>query len=515
MMHAPSLAKRLTAGALAKRLTVGALALGMIASAAPLAVARPVPDSFADLVEQVAPAVVNISTRQEAGRRVTDDRSGQSNPFTDDHPFSEFFKRFRERDRPEFRGPGLDDPDTGPEGRPRSVTGVGSGFVIDPDGYVVTNNHVIANASQITVTLGDGTAYEADLVGRDERTDLALLKVEAEAPLPAVSFGDSDQLRVGDWVMAVGNPYGLGGSVTAGIVSARGRDLRGGALNDFIQLDAPINRGNSGGPSFDSDGKVIGINTAIYSPNGGSVGIGFAIPSSVAAKVIGEIRANGQVERGWLGVRIQPMTPDIAEGFGLDGPRGALVASVDPDGPAAAAGLHAGDVITAWNGTAVEKVRDLPRLVADTPVGQEVEVGLWRNRESLTLAVTTGELPQRQASLMPHRSEPSGKETALVGSGITVTDLTPAQRRQQGAGDDQAGVLVLKVEPDSPAARQGLSAGDLIKRIGEETVTAADQAAVAFARAKKRGEAVITLMTSRNGEDSFLALRLADSPKLG
>ena len=354
--------------------------------------------------------------------------------------------------------------------------------MIDPEGYVVTNNHVIADASEITVTLGDGTAYEADLVGRDERTDLALLKVEPTTPLPAVSFGDSDDLRVGDWVMAVGNPYGLGGSVTAGIVSARGRDLRGGALNDFIQLDAPINRGNSGGPSFDSNGKVIGINTAIYSPTGGSVGIGFAIPSNVADRVIAELRDNGRVERGWLGVRIQPVTPDIAEGFGLDQAQGALIASVDPESPAAAAGLRPGDVITRWDGTDIEKLRDLPRLVADTPIGRDVKIDIWRDRAGVSLTVTTGELQQRQASLdvQPRRGNASGAD--LEGLGITVVDLTPEQRSDLGAG-----VLVLDVDADGPAARQGLRAGDLVKQIGGETVEDVDQAAVAFARAKQSG----------------------------
>ena len=332
------------------------------------------PESFADLAEQVSPAVVGVEIARAAGP----DHSNRS-PFAPGSPYREFFERYF-GDLPTPHPQGWQPNSDRAHGMP-GRQGLGSGFIVDEKGYVVTNNHVIADAETIHVTLDDGRRLEATLIGRDPRTDLALLKVESATPLPHVAFGGSDEVRVGDWVMAVGNPFGFGGTVTVGVVSAQGREMNGrngGALVDFIQIDAPINRGNSGGPTFNLEGEVIGINTAIFSPNGGNVGIGFAIPADQAEAVIADLRDDGKVARGWLGVRIQPVTDEIAEGFGLEAPEGALVAEVTPSSPAEAAGLASGDIILSWDGGAVERLRDLPRLVAATPAGQSVAVDLWR-----------------------------------------------------------------------------------------------------------------------------------------
>ena len=365
-----------------------ALVIGLAATAASQAWAHPATESFADLAAEVSPAVVNISVEAERPAVSSESPEERFRQFSPDSPFRDFLER--------FFGDQIPDLDRrGEHPGPRSVS-AGSGFIVDADGYVVTNNHVVAQADEITVTLSDGESYDATLVGGDERSDLALLKIEVDKSLPTVAFGDSDSVRPGDWVMAVGNPFGLGGTVTTGIVSARGRALPGGALIDYMQIDAPINRGNSGGPSFNVEGEVIGVNTAIFSPNGGSVGIGFAIPSKLAKSVVAELRETGFVERGWLGVQIQQVTPDIAEGLGLESPRGALVASLLENGPAEAAGLQAGDVILSWDGQAVAKMRDLPRLVADTAADKTVTVALWRDRAETTLQVTTDSMPDEK-----------------------------------------------------------------------------------------------------------------------
>jgi len=500
---------RMTPEATRKGAVAGLVALGIMAATTAAVTARPAPDSFADLAERVSPAVVNVSTVQRPGPAFTEgDDQPMPSPFPDGSPFQDFFKRFFEPGGPGFGGP------QGSHGQQPEVRGVGSGFIIDPEGHVVTNNHVVAGAEEIKVTLTDGRVLDAELVGRDERTDLALLKVAADAPLPSLEWGDSDAIRVGDWVMAVGNPYGLGGTVTAGIVSARGRDLRGGALNDFLQIDAPINRGNSGGPSFDVDGRVIGINTAIYSPNGGSVGIGFAIPSKVAAKVIAALKEDGTIERGWLGVQIQEVTPDIAAGFKLDAPRGALVASVEPGGPAARAGLRPGDIVTEWNGRQVEALKDLPRLVADTPVESGVTVGLWRDGKALSLEVMTGRMPSRQAAVAPQQGESgAASELALTGTGITLADLDDALRARLGLDAQTEGVLVAAVEPGSLAAEQGIRAGDLVTSVALEPVSDTREAMERFRHLREEGDAVVTLGIRRGAFERFVALRLDDSRK--
>src|SRR5579862_2353755 len=347
----------------------------------PSAAARGAPDGFADLAERLLPAVVNISTTQTVK---SEPQSNTSTPererLPQGSPFDEFFKDFFDHnsqlgDRPELRS--------------RKETSLGSGFVIDPAGYVVTNNHVIADADQITVILHDNTNLKATVVGRDTKTDVAVLKVAADKPLPVAGWGDSDKARVGDWVLAIGNPFGLGGSVTAGILSARQRDINSGPYDDFLQTDAAINRGNSGGPMFNMDGQVIGINTAIYSPSGGSIGIGFAIPSNLAKEVVDELirEPDHAVHRGWLGVRIQTVTDEIADSLGLDKAKGALVASVNDKGPAQLGGIQPGDVILTFNGKPVEDMRHLPRLVAETPVDKMVPVAIWRKRKEVMLQV--------------------------------------------------------------------------------------------------------------------------------
>ena len=502
------------------RVLGGILALAIATAAAPAVFARPAPDSFADLAEQVSPAVVNISTVQEMGPAFTGQRGGpQQSPFPEGHPMEDLFKRFF---RPDAPGAPFGMPESMPGAPGQVVRGVGSGFIIDPDGLVVTNNHVIAQAHEIKVTLTDGKVLDAELVGRDERTDLALLRVESDRPLPAVEWGDSDRIRVGDWILAVGNPYGLGGSVTAGIVSARSRDLRAGALNDFLQIDAPINRGNSGGPTFDPDGRVIGVNTAIYSPNGGSVGIGFAIPSNVAAKVVAALQRDGSIERGWLGVSIQEVTPDIATGFRLDRPRGALVAGVQPNGPAAEAGLEPGDIVTSWNGHEVEELKDLPRLVADTPVGGDVEVGLWRKGEAISIVVETGRMPSQEAAAaspqQPGRSEdPGASAVALEGTGISIANLDDQLRRRLQLGGEAYGVVIAEVAAGSVAEEQGLRAGDLIVDVGLEPAADVETARAAFEQQSRNGGSVIALRVSRGGAERFVALRVQaqDKEKLG
>ena len=377
-------------------------------AAIPHALRAATPESFADLAASVSPAVVNISSSSAPQQRA--DR-GPSTPDAGPpgSPFEQFFRDFLDRNRP-GQAPGQRrGPQQGPEGG-GGGTSVGSGFIIDPAGYIVTNNHVIEGGDELTVTLADNTVLKAKLVGKDEKVDLALLKVESDKPLPAVAFGDSDRSRVGDWVLAIGNPFGLGGTVTAGIVSARGRDIRQSAYDDFIQTDAAINRGNSGGPLFNMKGEVVGINTAIYSQSGGSVGVGFSVPANLASPVINQLREFGRARRGFLGVSIQPVTPDIAESLGLKEPAGALVGRVNDGGPADAAGIKGGDVILKFNGQDLKDVRTLQRVVADTPIGRSVPVILWRDGRSVTVQAAVGELPddiQQARAVVPDKPKPS------------------------------------------------------------------------------------------------------------
>ncbi len=354
----------------AAALAFSALVAVPLAAAVPLqsAEARGAPDSFADLAQQLLPAVVNISS--STSMQVARGNGPEIPLFPPGSPFEQFFKDFLDRNHPGGR-PGGPRGDQGPPSPERKMQSLGSGFIVDPSGLIVTNNHVIDGADEITVTLQDNTSLKATLIGKDERVDVALLRVKSDHPLPSVKFGDSDAERVGDWVLAIGNPFGLGGSVTAGIVSARGRDIRQGPYDDFIQTDAAINRGNSGGPLFNMNGDVIGINTAIYSPSGGSIGIGFSIPANMAKNVVAQLKDYGHARRGWLGVRIQQVTPDIAESLGLHDSSGAMVAGVNDGGPADKAKIRNGDIILKFNNQDVKEMRSLPRIVAETVIGQD------------------------------------------------------------------------------------------------------------------------------------------------
>jgi serine protease Do len=459
-----------------------------------VAQARPAPDSFADLAERLLPGVVNISSSQTVQSH--NERQGPEIPmFPPGSPFEQFFRDFLDRNRPGPHG------DHGPQAPPRKMQSLGSGFIVDPAGIVVTNNHVIDGADEITVTLQDNTSLKATLVGRDERTDIAVLKVSPDKPLTALPFGDSDRSRVGDWVLAIGNPFGLGGSVTAGIVSARGRDIQQGPYDNFIQTDAAINRGNSGGPLFNLDGEVIGINTAIYSPSGGSIGIGFSIPSNLAKTVVAQLRDFGRAKRGWLGVKIQQVTPDIAESMGLKEPSGALVANVEEGGPAAAAKLRGGDIILKFNGQEVKEMRNLPRIVAETEIGREVPVVLWRDGHELTLTARVGELPddQKVAAAAPDKPGPAAS-TELTGLGLKLAPITPETRDHYQLGQDQKGVVVTDVVAGSPAADRGVKPGDVIVEVQQQEVNTPAEVADRVERVRKTNrKSVLMLIQGQDG----------------
>ncbi|WP_366554391.1 DegQ family serine endoprotease [Aquibaculum sediminis] len=472
-----------------------------------VALAQEMPGSFADLADRVSPAVVNITASQSAEPEERRRGFGGPSPFPEGSPFEEFFRQFEDRFGDLLPGP-RDQQFRGP-GAPRQ--GVGSGFIIDAEGYVVTNNHVIDQADDIRVRLSDGRDLAAELVGSDSQTDVALLKVETDKDLPAVEWGDSDDVRVGDWVLAVGNPFGLGGSVTAGIVSARGRDIQAGPYDDFIQTDAAINRGNSGGPMFNLDGEVIGINTAIYSPSGGSVGIGFAIPSSMAQDVVEQLRDGGQVERGWLGVRIQEVTPELADGLGLDGAMGALVASVQPDSPAEAAGVRAGDVITAFDGQEVKRMRDLPRLVAAVRAGSTVEMEIWREGDSETLDVTIDrQTPEVLAAMSGQQQAPAeAEEQPSERLGARLSSLGEEEREAFGIDGEQVGVVIAEIDPAGRAAAQGLRVGDVIEEVDGNPVSKPGEVDSRLATAEEQGRKAVVLLLKRGGEPLYLGLKLA------
>ncbi len=488
----------------------------------PPAAARGAPDSFADLAGTLLPAVVNISSSQNAQARA--DRGGPEVPsFPPGSPFEQFFKDFLDRNRPngdQLRrgGPRGEGPQPRPDGGPggRSVS-LGSGFIIDPAGYIVTNNHVIDGADEISVTLQDNTTLKATLVGKDDRVDLALLKVETDKPLKFVPFGDSDAERVGDWVLAIGNPFGLGGSVTAGIVSARGRDIRQGPYDDFIQTDASINRGNSGGPLFNMAGEVIGINTAIYSPSGGSVGIGFSVPANLAKSVVAQLREYGHARRGWLGVRIQQVTPDIAESIGLKDTAGAMVAGVNEGGPADTAKIRNGDVILKFNGQDVKEMKSLPRIVAETVIGKEVPVLLWRDGKQVTVQASVGELPDevQQVAATPAPGRTPGNRTAEIsGLGARLAPITDDLRDKFKLSQDQKGVVVTDVMPDGAAAGRGLKPGDVIVEVQQEPVASPSDVQERMDRFRKQNrKTVLMLIQSGDGLRWVPVPLAADSSK--
>ncbi len=475
---------------------LAAIGLVVVVADAPPALGQAGPvDGFADLVERVGPAVVNISTTREQA-------APEEVPlpeFPPGSPFEEFFRDFFERGQPET-----------PQ-RQRRGASLGSGFVIGPDGFVVTNNHVIAEADQITVQFADGHDYEAELIGRDQQTDLALLKIERDEPFPYVEWADSDNVRVGEWMLAIGNPFGLGTSVTAGIVSARGRDIRSGPYDDFFQVDAAINRGNSGGPSFTMDGEVFGVNTAIFSPSGGNVGIGFAIPSNLAKRVIDSLQEDGRVARGWLGVRIQSVTEEIAESLGLEEARGALVASVTPTGPAEDAGIQAGDVILQFNDQEITQMRSLPRIVAETDVGREVDVLIWRRGDEETVSVTLGELPDETTLAEMGDTEVEQMSTALEidSLGLTVDTLTDELRTRFNLTPEAAGVVILEAEPSTePDDADALLPGDLIVEVNQSEVGSPPEVLAKVNEVREEGRSAVLLLIDRQGDLRFVARRL-------
>ena len=453
---------------------------------------RGTPDSFADLAEALTPAVVNVSTSQNMDAPDGPEGMPELPPGS---PFEELFRDFFDRQNPEGNGP------------QRRVTSLGSGFIIDPDGYIVTNYHVISEADEVTVILHDDRELPAVIVGHDPKTDLALLKVESDEPLPSVSFGDSDAIRVGDWVMAIGNPFGLGSTVTAGILSARGRDINAGPYDDFLQTDASINRGNSGGPLFNMDGQVIGVNTAIFSPTGGSVGIGFAVPSALVEPVISQLREYGRTRRGWLGVRIQSVTDEIAENLGLDEARGALIADVTPNSPAEASGFQPGDVILSFDGQDVPEMRDLPRIVAATTIGKPVEVVVLRKGKELTMPVTIGELDETPAVVTASAAPESGNSEA-ASLGMTFAIIDAELRQRFGLGDEASGVVVTDVEPGGAAANRNIRPGDVIIEVGLEEVATPDDVLAKINKAAETDRKSVLLLLDSSGEQRFVAVEI-------
>jgi serine protease Do len=455
------------------------------------ALARGAPDSFADLSAKLLPSVVNIATSQTLKAA-----PGAEMPnLPPGSPLEDLFKNL-----------------LGPKpNAPRHVTSLGSGFIIDPSGYIVTNNHVIEDSDQITVTLNDGSTLPAKIVGRDIKTDLALLKVNPKKPLTAAHFGDSDHARIGDWVIAIGDPFGIGSTVTAGIVSARNRDINAGPYDDFIQTDAPINRGNSGGPLFDMDGNVVGINSAIYSPSGGSVGIGFSIPSNLARQVIGQLRQYGAARRGWIGVRIQAVTDEIAEGMGLPNDSGALVADVTANGPAAKAGLQKGDVVTGFDNKPVADSRVLPRIVADTPIGKTVNIEVLRHGRKQTMRILVARLnegpPDRPAKKLAPPPAPKAK-SKIAQLGLSLGMLDGDTRSHFQIPGNVQGVAVTDVDPSSPAGEKNIQPGDVIVQVQNQAVHTPDDVARRVEADAKAGRKVELMLVSRGGDLTYVGIRL-------
>lgn len=474
------------------------LALSPLITSTP-AFARPAPEGFADLVERIGPAVVQIITK---GSTKEASQMGGAMPALPDEfaegPLRDYFERFFDEHRRE-PGPRREGP---PANR---QMGVGSGFIVSSDGTIVTNNHVIENADTVTVRLKDGRELPAKVVGADGKTDLAVIKVDADGSLPSLGWGDSEHARVGDWVVAVGNPFGLTGTVTAGIISSRGRDTGASPYVDFIQIDAPLNSGNSGGPLLNDAGDVIGVNTAIVSPNGGSVGIGFAIPSDTAKEVVAQLEKKGTVDRGWLGVAIQPVTPEVAESLGLADAKGALVATVSPDSPAQTAGLRQGDIVVDFDGHAVATPRELSRAVASTESGSRKTIGVWRDSHLVQLTVAVGEAPKQQVA---DKGTGTSRQDGEAAVDLAALGLSLAPRGQANAGSTATGVVVADVNPEGEAADKGIRPGDVILRVNDRTVSSPGDVvkAVKQATADKR-KAVLLLVENQDGTH-FVPLKL-------
>jgi len=488
-------------------LSVAAAAILSFAAPAIAVVAEPMerPASFADLVEKLSPAVVNVSTTQ----KVKGGAKMLGTPFQDlpdtpeFEPFRQFFEQFGKRQK---------------EDANRDVYSLGSGFIIDASGYIITNNHVIDDAEEINITLSDHSKYKAKIVGRDKKTDLALLKIEAKKDLPFVTLGDSDAIRVGDWVIAIGNPFGLGGSVTQGIISARQRSINAGPFDDFLQTDAPINRGNSGGPLFNLKGEVIGINTAIFSPTGGSIGIGFAIPTALAKPVVDQLKHLGHTERGWLGIKIQEVSEEVAESVGLSKQVGALVLEVSKGGPADKAGLQAGDIVTSFDGKEITEMRFLPRMVAETKIGKSASITYWRGGVSKTAQLAVGKLDESaddaddQDQNQDKKSKPKNPESETV-MGMQIVPLTPRIREELNLTEGQVGVVVADVENGSEVAKRGIRPGDVLIDVNNVPVKSADELKKALSAAAKAGRKFALVRIAREKETAFVTLPTTEEKK--
>ncbi|MBI5261236.1 MAG: Do family serine endopeptidase [Bradyrhizobium sp.] len=495
MTATPALTRRL-------RLGLAAIVLGAASAVVSPAFARG-PEGIADVAEKVIGAVVNISTSQTVEAK--GDGRGATPHLPPGSPFEEFFDDFFKN----RRGPGSKGGEKNGEHTPRKTNSLGSGFIIDTSGVVVTNNHVIADADEINVILNDGTKVKAEMVGIDKKTDLAVLKIKPPKPLTAVKFGDSDRLRLGDWVVAIGNPFSLGGTVTAGIVSAKNRDISSGPYDSYIQTDASINRGNSGGPLFNLEGEVIGVNTLIISPSGGSIGIGFAVPSKTVVAVVDQLRQFGELRRGWLGVRIQAVTDEIAESLNIKPARGALVAGVEDKGPAKPAGIEPGDVVVKFDGKDIKDPRDLSRVVADTAVGKEVDVVIIRKGQEETRKVTLGRLqdPEKVQAAIKTTEEPAEKPVTQKALGLDLATLSKDLRTRYKIKDSVKGVVVTSVDAKSDAAEKRLSAGDVIVEVAQEVVTSGADVQKRVDQLKKDGKkSVLLLVSNAEGELRFVAL---------
>ncbi|MBK0326736.1 DegQ family serine endoprotease [Rhodobacteraceae bacterium F11138] len=468
---------------------LGALAVMFVLAQSLIVQAKP--ESLAPLAEKISPSVVNITTST-----TIEGRTGPQGIVPEGSPFEDFFREFQDRNN-------------GGEGtRPRRSSALGSGFVISEDGYVVTNNHVIEGADEILIEFFAGGELPAKVIGTDPNTDIALLKVESDEPLPFVTFGDSDSARVGDWVIAMGNPLGQGFSVSAGIVSARNRALSG-TYDDYIQTDAAINRGNSGGPLFNMDGEVVGVNTAILSPNGGSIGIGFSMASNVVTRVVDQLKEFGETRRGWLGVRIQDVTDEIAEAMGLESAAGALITDV-PEGPAKEAGLLSGDVIVSFDGVDVEDTRALVRQVGNTEVGKAVRVVVNRDGSTKTVLVTLGRREEAEGAVPAAMENSDGDIQEKTVLGMTLGPLSDKLRGELNLPETQTGLVVLSVDETTEAFEKGLRAGDLITEAGQQKVTALSELDERIADARDAGRKSLLLLVRRGGDPRFVALSLDD-----
>ena len=462
------------------------------------------PDGIADVAEKVIDAVVNISTSQTVEAKGGGEGRGAMPQLPPGSPFEEFFDDFFKNRR---GGPGGS---KGGDLQPHKTNSLGSGFIVDTSGIVVTNNHVIADADEINVIMNDGSKFKAELVGVDKKTDLAVLKFKPAKPLVAVKFGDSDKLRLGEWVIAIGNPFSLGGTVTAGIVSARNRDINSGPYDSYIQTDAAINRGNSGGPLFNLDGEVIGVNTLIISPSGGSIGIGFAVPSKTVAGVVDQLRQFGELRRGWLGVRIQTVTDEIAESLNIKPARGALIAGVEDKGPAKPAGIEPGDVVIKFDGKDIKEPKDLSRVVADTAVGKEVDVIIIRKGAEETRKVTLGRLEDTDKAVpaaVKTPAEPAEKPVTQKALGLDLATLSKDLRTRYKIKDSVKGVIITNVDGTSDAAEKRLSAGDVIVEVAQEAVANAADVKKRVDQLKKDGKkSILLLVSNADGELRFVAL---------